>query len=320
MRLILHTAGWLCALAVLLSINTAQAQDLHTKSKVYGADNKCNIIMAQTKSAYTSTDMQARMVVVNGNNMGIYFLQHNYADNKRYAMWESLDGEIQGYAMRDKDGFDYNVDRRYLGHLSWHPTQIWNRIFDQNPDFESFSCVMTGRTRLAGYRVTLIRLVPQDGLRYTYLIARDDDTEMPIELAILSPEGEVLTKITAIDFNTTQKPFPHDDNIFESYAGRPKSLETVKPWKELNLPADFKLIGYGSLKDDNDNETSVYQEFSDGITSFRVYKSPRISVLMPTVSNGTLNIFRKVSGDSEYAVVGEVSIKLSESVLSNLSP
>ena len=310
----------LVGLAVFSFLSTSSyALDPNDKSASFGADNQCNIIFSKTKSSYFLSNVKAKMLLVEGNNASLYSLVHNFNNLMPYSMWESLNGEVQGYVLRSGSGIDYNLDRNIYSPLSWHPTQIWDRIFDENIDFKSFSCVMTGRVRLAGYKATLIRLVPQDGLRYTYLIARDDDSLMPIELIILNPDGSLVSKITAIGYEKTDAKFPIDDEIINDNIASRSIKKKDSVWKELNIPKAFKLQDFGKIIIDSKGNESLYQEFSDGITSFRVYKSPRMSLYVPAISHGSISIYRQNKSNYEYAVVGEVSMNLCESVLSKLN-
>lgn len=53
-----------------------------------------------------------------------------------------------------------------------------------------------GRTRLAGRKVTVIRMSPVDDVRYSYVISKDDDTSLPVEFVVLSPAQIVASKFT----------------------------------------------------------------------------------------------------------------------------
>ena len=101
-------------------------------------------------------------------------------------------------------------------------------------------------------------------------------------------------------------------------AGNVESVEVsgFKRRYESDIPKEYKLVEEGEIED---NGAFVpYQLFSDGLTTFRVYKNAKISVVIPALTNGTISILRKSSGDYEYAVVGEIPILFAESVLSDL--
>lgn len=281
---------------------------------------KCFSAFNELRTNYLKAEKQMTVSVSNSSGMTLHRLLHIYKDNKSISYWENLNGEIRGYALKGDVGFDFNQDKEYAGQLTWHQTLIWDRLFNSDTDLTGFSCVLTGRTRVAGQKVSLIRLAPKDSYRYGYLIAKDDVSAMPVELAVLSPNSGIITKITVnsvspVDgLNLDLSVF---DNLSEQNSVNNKEENSfLEIWPELNIPKEYKLVEEGEIED---NGAFVpYQLFSDGLTTFRVYKNAKTSVVIPALTNGTISILRKSSGDYEYAVVGEIPILFAESVLSDL--
>lgn len=83
------------------------------------------------KSAYTTSDFEATVIDNDQAQMQLYALAHFNKNSVSYTTWKSLNNEIAGYALRQDKGFDYNHNRSYIGPLSWHQTQIWDRIFSK---------------------------------------------------------------------------------------------------------------------------------------------------------------------------------------------
>ena len=281
---------------------------------------KCFSAFNELRTNYLKAEKQMTVSVSNSSGMTLHRLLHIYKDNKSISYWENLNGEIRGYALKGDVGFDFNQDKEYAGQLTWHQTLIWDRLFNSDTDLTGFSCVLTGRTRVAGQKVSLIRLAPKDSYRYGYLIAKDDVSALPVELAVLSPNSGIITKITVnsvspVDgLNLDLSVF---DNLSEQNSVNNKEENSfLEIWPELNIPKEYKLVEEGEIED---NGAFVpYQLFSDGLTTFRVYKNAKTSVVIPALTNGTISILRKSSGDYEYAVVGEIPILFAESVLSDL--
>lgn len=281
---------------------------------------KCFSAFNELRTNYLKAEKQMTVSVSNSSGMTLHRLLHIYKDNKSISYWENLNGEIRGYALKGDVGFDFNQDKEYAGPLTWHQTLIWDRLFNSDTDLTGFSCVLTGRTRVAGQKVSLIRLAPKDSYRYGYLIAKDDVSALPVELAVLSPNSGIITKITVnsvspVDgLNLDLSVF---DNLSEQNSVNNKEENSfLEIWPELNIPKEYKLVEEGEI--DDNGALVPYQLFSDGLTTFRVYKNAKTSVVIPALTNGTISILRKSSGDYEYAVVGEIPILFAESVLSDL--
>ena len=475
-----------------------------------------------TRSRVITSNTQSVILLSSPNGIAPYItLQATAENNRRYVLWQSLNGEIRGYALRDGKGFDYNNSANMPLPLSWHPTLLWDNILGSFKEMKNYSCVLTGRTRVMGKRVSLLRLVPQEGLRYAFMIAKEDESNYPVELTILDHKGNVGGRLTTMDSRIIAGvDFPVNDAIFDhmeqsaysyeewlsdaanqdnisaaarrakaqaaanaasgdavsanaasasassanaasanaanvhtaeansvgqgmganqggsrvgptpgaltgagaaisgkrsqaiitsadndndaslmdgssnstqtrlhddiktlgtvngghrdasgaydpyhqsladdlSYASpsagatmnktsttnafidkeahavsrhdgsngaastatnKASSKKKVPVWRELNIPTVYTLIDSGSFNDGG--KECLYQEFSDGITSFRVYRNQKSTVYYPVLTNGTITIVRKNSSRFEYSVVGEVPVPLAEYVLARIT-
>lgn len=298
------TASTLCVLAFLF-VTKANAQE-----------NYCLYEFNGLRTALDQNKVQMKAIVSDGLEVNPYLMVNANINNKSYVIWEQLTGEFQGYALRDLIGFDYNTDRNYRGPLSWHATRIWDKLFDPQTKIEGYSCVIAGRTRIAGQKASLIKLTPQDGKRYIYVIAKDDETSLPIELITISPyTGNIISKITSLDTKLIKYiDFPIKDEVFDNYKQTTtRDLTNVEPLSELNIPAFFKLIDANTLKN-----STYYQTFSDGLSSFRVYKTQASTNFFPFANKGSVIVYRKIFKNIEYAVVGNIPPELAEFVLSKL--
>lgn len=285
------------------------------------SDTACEDIFQSAREKYSDTKLHITMISSDQSTGFVpYALLHTKNNNQNYDMLEHLNGERKGYALRGDDGFDYNQDRTMLAPLTWHPTLIWHKLFDKNKELKDYSCILTGRTRLIGHKVSIIRLVPQDNLRYSYVVAIDDEHTLPVELNLLNPDGVISSKISVLgyqDLSAADPVFPVDEQVFDNYDADTPAPPAASVWRELTIPAHYDLVAQGSVM--IEGKEASYQTFSDGLTSFRVYSSSSDgTVHFPALSNGALTVFRKAGVHAEYAVVGEIPLKLAESVLSRI--
>lgn len=358
----------------------------------------------ETRSKVLGNNLQSVLMLSSTNGVAPYItLQTKSDDDRRYILWQTLNGEIRGYALRDGKGFDYTNSAGTPLPLSWHPTLIWDNLFNSNKEPRNYSCVLTGRTRVMGKRVSLLRLIPQEGLRYSYMIAKEDESDFPVELTIIDHEGKVASRLTVMDSRIiTGVTFPVSDDIFDrleqtqlpmpsalgqnssltgtihegaatatqeapqgswqaqnfkdrvarqgpAAGGRDNSIQLVLPeptesagatvdggglsdgvqsrhdlnnavalkrWPELNIPTVYNIVAEGRF--DEGGQDCIYQEYSDGLTSFRVYRNRVTTIYYPVLTNGTISIVRKQNSRYEYSVVGEVPVNLAEFVLARI--
>lgn len=313
--------------------------------------NKCFDSFKETRARVRDSSTQSVVVLSNPGGIAPFItLQSVGANGRHYTLWQTLNGEIKGYALRDGEGFDYNDSTMTALPLSWHPTFIWDSLFASDKSLNSFSCIFMGRTRVMGKRVSILRLMPQENLRYSYLLAKEDESDFPVELTILDPKGSVIERMTTMDSRAvTSLNFPINDEIFNRFqaehsqdkansstqegstgavkgslsnvnsdkAAEAQNNEDPLPWPELQIPNVYQLVDSGKFAQGGPNCT--YQEFSDGVTSFRVYKNDPSAVLYPVLTNGTISVVRKKALKYEYSVVGEVPVSLAEYVLTRIN-
>ncbi len=282
----------------------------------YAQNDACLAAFDELRDTYSKSRAQLTVVRADPSAVIPYSIFHAGDTD----VLQHLNGEIRGYALRGSAGFDYNHDRGLTGAITWHPTLIWHKLFEKDRDFPGYSCILTGRTRLAGRRVTLLRLVADDNIRYNYIIAMDDSTKMPVELTVVTPEGAISSKMTvlgSLPLETHQNPFPIDETDFDNYKAEEKILPSyAAPWPELTIPRDFKLSDRGQLQ--VQDVVSEFQTYTDGLTSFRVYRNDKTSVMFPALNDGALSVYRKSGLLQEYSVVGEVPLKFAEYVLQSV--
>lgn len=403
----------LCAAGLLaaLCLNPAWAQPQGSSGDVDNATQGCINSFNETREQVLKTNAQSVIMLSSTNGIAPYITLQTLEQGRRYVLWQSLNGEIKGYALRDGKGFDYTNSANVPLPLSWHPTLIWDNLFSSRKDLRNYSCVLTGRTRVMGKRVSLLRLIPQEGLRYSFMIAKEDESDFPVELTIIDHKGNVASRLTTMDSRIISGvEFPVSDSVFdrieqsgmghvESMALSPgltggQELNTsnnqdspasevkdqvirqselssdqeqsesqedaalqlmlpaptrsagvtvaadgssqvlsqdlvtgsnenqadkvrFKTWPELNIPNVYQIVDEGTFVEGG--QSCLYQEFSDGMTSFRVYRNQRSTVFYPVLTNGTITIVRRNSPQYEYSVVGEVPVNLAEFVLTKIS-
>ncbi len=301
------------------SFTVSSQELLKNNSSEISPNNQCFINFKSLQKAFTNTPADYTLISGDNNGVNPFTLSHRNKDNHSYSIWKTLNGEILGYFLRDNGGFDFNQDRKAVSPLSWHPTLIFDRLFNKNTILNNYSCMIAGRTRLSGRKVSMLRLAPQEDLRYSFVVARDEDTALPVELMVINPSGILVFKVTVTAIDEPKfEDFSYNDEIFDRFELLKKSetKNLSNPWSILNIPQEFSFVDEGYVV--MDNVQVPFQTFSDGLVDFRVYKNNPSSLFVPSASNGTLTVLRRSDINHEYAIVGEVPIQLAEMVLKRI--
>ena len=171
---------------------------------------------------------------------------------------------------------------------------LFRSLFDDKLQLRDYNCMIAGRTRLSGHKVTILRLAPEDDLRYGFIVAKDEDSALPIELNVINPSGALALKLTATVMNfSSEDNFAYNDELFDHFELVKKSQGTVlaESWSILNIPKQFSLLESGVVTI-GENEVP-FLRYGDGITDFRVYRHQPQSLYIPSAVNGALTVLRR---------------------------
>ena len=194
--------------------------------------------------------------------------------------------------MEKLNGIDLDSARKVAGNGFYY---LMGDIARLHSAVISYECTLIGRSRLAGRRVSVLRLNPIDEVRYGFMVAKDEDTSLPVELAITTPSKMVNARLTVSAVQATALDnlnFP-DDTFDRSESLQPKAnTEKATIWSELTIPKFFKLIDHGKIEQQK-GVFADYQKFSDGLVEFMVYRNSKTDLMIQSASDGTLTVFRK---------------------------
>ncbi|MDK9764448.1 sigma-E factor regulatory protein RseB [Vibrio sp. D420a] len=177
---------------------------------------------------------------------------------------------------------------------------------------EYYDFVKVGRAREAGTTTQVLRVVPKDGLRYSYVLWVDENTNLPLRADLLDRDGEILEQYRTISYVV-------NDKIAEAMAGLnnaqlpkvlslPDGVVGESDWRVSWIPDGFEAKELNRYPMATTNKMVESQMFSDGLFSFSVYISDRDehSLKGQLVRQGRRTLHSLVSGDNEISVVGDI--------------
>ncbi|WP_217511713.1 sigma-E factor regulatory protein RseB [Vibrio metschnikovii] len=175
-----------------------------------------------------------------------------------------------------------------------------------------YDFVKMGRAREAGSACQVLRIVPKDGLRYSYVLWIDEHSSLPLRADLVDRDGEVLEQYRTISYSI-------NDQLATLMSGLNKvQLPEVLSLPKGNIQQTFWTVGW---KPDGFQplELNRYrmamterlvesQMFSDGLFNFSVYVSVRDdhSLKGQLVRQGRRTLHSVINGDNEISVVGDI--------------
>ncbi|NVD07498.1 sigma-E factor regulatory protein RseB [Vibrio sp. JPW-9-11-11] len=185
-----------------------------------------------------------------------------------------------------------------------------------NSDVERLSryydFVQMGRAREAGAACQVLRVVPKDGQRYSYVLWVDEKSKLPLRADLVDRDGEVLEQYRTISYNVS-------DRIAEILSGLrevklpdvlslPKGQAMQSYWTVGWIPNGFEAKELNRYRMNNTERMVESQMFSDGLFSFSVYvsNSDNLSLKGQLVRQGRRTLHSFVKDDREISVIGDI--------------
>ncbi|GHZ49749.1 sigma-E factor regulatory protein rseB [Vibrio cholerae] len=175
-----------------------------------------------------------------------------------------------------------------------------------------YDFVKVGRAREARAACQVLRVVPKDGLRYSYVVWVDEKSHLPLRADLLDRDGEVLEQYRTISFSVSER-------LAEIMAGLnkvqlPEVLKLPKGsvqetfWQVTWVPDGFQAMELNRYRMAMTERLVESQMYSDGLFNFSVYvsASDNYSLKGQLVRQGRRTLHSVVKGENEISVVGDI--------------
>ncbi|MGX9418495.1 sigma-E factor regulatory protein RseB [Vibrio sp. WJH972] len=175
-----------------------------------------------------------------------------------------------------------------------------------------YDFVNIGRGREAGAACQVIRVVPKDGLRYSYVLWVSEHNKLPLRADLVDRDGEVLEQFRAISYNVNEQ-LPQlmsglNTAELPAVLSLPSNELKDATWSVEWLPNGFvskELSRYRMAMVEKEVENQL---FSDGLFNFSVYVSELddTSLHDQLIRQGRRTLLSVVKGTSEVSVIGDI--------------
>ncbi|MCA2015973.1 sigma-E factor regulatory protein RseB [Vibrio tritonius] len=185
-----------------------------------------------------------------------------------------------------------------------------NSDVDQIGKYYDF--VKIGRAREAGAPCQVLRIVPKDGLRYSYVLWVDEHSDLPLRADLVDRDGEVLEQYRTISYSLNDKLAQLMSGLnsvqLPEVLSIPKGNIKQAHWSVEWVPDGFKAMEINRYRMAITDRLVESQMFSDGLFSFSVYVSERDnnSLKNQLIRQGRRTVQSYVEGTNEISVVGDI--------------
>ncbi|NTS76426.1 MucB/RseB C-terminal domain-containing protein [Catenovulum sp. SM1970] len=159
--------------------------------------------LEQMRHSITSKNYDLSFVVISENKANPWHWLHGKHEGQELEILTSLNGPIQ-QIVRKGDVVTYIDKQRsvYSVKDSMTDSPMPDIIrADLKKIEQSYTFTLVGKSRVAGYKTQLIRVIPKDSSRYAFWLWLHVDTALPLKTAIVNKKGDVLEQIQVASFH-----------------------------------------------------------------------------------------------------------------------
>ena len=296
---------------------------VHSSAKELTAE----ILLTDMVNAVKSLPYELSFIIVNPEGITPLRYRHLIINGKPIAQMMQMDSSRREIIQKGNQisyfepGFDsFSLEGSYI--LDYLPSVVF-ADFTRLQSYYNF--IKLGRTNIGDISCQVIRIIPKDNLRFSYILLIDEKTKLPLRIDLLDSKNEILEqfKVVSVIFNSQE--------LLKSMKGIaslnmppllliPKSITKQFNWQINQLPLGFEEV-FRSYKEIAANEALETMIFSDGLFSFsiNVTKAGDHQLIEQPLRKGGLTIYTVTKGQHEVTVIGQLPLLTANQIAANVS-
>ncbi|WGO84381.1 sigma-E factor regulatory protein RseB [Arsenophonus apicola] len=311
---------WLSALFFLLG---GLLLPLHSYAKELSAE----ILLTDMGNAVKSLPYELSFIIINPQGITPIRYRHVIINNKPIAQIMQMDSSRREIIQKGNQisyfepGFDsFTLDGSYI--VDYLPSVVFAN-FTKLQSYYNF--IQLGRTHIGDISCQVIRVIPKDNSRFSYILLIDEKTKIPMRIDLLDSKNEILEQFRVISVVFNSQALQKSMQVIASLNMPPlllipKSLTKQFNWQINQLPLGFEEISR-SCKEIATNESLETMIFSDGLFSFsiNVTKAGDRQLIEKPFRKGGLTIYTVIKGQYEVTVIGQLPLLTASQIAANVS-
>ena len=288
-------------------------------------------LLQQMQRAYRHYTFELSMVRVRQGSVEPIRFSHAVVGNHELTHYIYLNGRPSEYLKRDEaiTFFEAGVDPYTLNGARL--PGFWNAMLAMNVArvLESYDPVVTGRNRIAGLPVQVVRLAPKDGSKYGFVLWLEQESGLLLRLDLIDEAGDPIEQFMGVDLRLHTEPpawlrklaqadLPAPVDVTQAYQAPQQSLGWAPGW----LPKGFQIVSSDRHQLAGTQQSVDYMMLSDGLVDVSVYlSSPDLPAGQQLVRQGGTSLLRVLNDHKvEVTIVGEVPAETARHIADSLHP
>ncbi|MFC1236974.1 sigma-E factor regulatory protein RseB [Vibrio sp. F74] len=283
-------------------------------------------LLHQMNQASKHLNYELSYILIKKNSIEPLRYMHANDDNMVYAHLVYLSGPVREVIRRGKEisYIEPGVEPFSIESGNMVAPLIPMLDSDVGKLSEYYDFVLMGRAREANSATQVVRVVPKDGQRYSYVMWIDEKSKLPLRADLVDRDGEVLEQYRTISYTVSDRIASAlvklGDVKLPNVISLPKQETTESFWKVKWIPSGFEAHNLNRYKMVTTQKVVESQMYSDGLFSFSVYVSEAddLSLKNKLIRQGRRTLQSFVRGSKEVTVVGDIppatAVKIAKSV------
>ena len=286
-------------------------------------------LLQQMQRAYHHYNFELSLIKVRQGTIEPLRFSHAVSEESELSHLIYLNGRPSEYLKRNNEisFFEAGSDPYTLSGARM--PGFWSAVLGMNLEqvLKSYDPVVTGRNRIAGLPVQVVRLAPKDPSKYGFVLWLEQASGLLLRLDLIDEGGNLVEQFMGVDLRIMPEPsswllaldkvtLPRAVTTEQAYQAPQQELGWAPGW----LPKGFRvmstdrhpLVGTGEMVD--------YMMVSDGLVDVSIYLSaPESGMGQQLVRQGATSLLRLLNDHKvEVTVVGEVPAQTAQRIAESL--
>lgn len=176
-------------------------------SQAFAGDKPAEALLHQMSEASKNLSYELSYILIKKNSIEPLLYRHATHGEEQYAHLVYLSGPVREVIRRGTEVsyIETGVEPFTIesGKMVAPTIPMLNTNIDELNLYYDY--VQVGRAREAGVPTQVLRIVPKDGLRYSYVLWIDEKSKLPLRADLVDRDGEMLEQYRTISYTVNPK-------------------------------------------------------------------------------------------------------------------
>ena len=295
------------------------------------ASPSAEALLQQMQRAYHHYNFELSLIKVRQGDIEPMRFSHAVLDKSEISHLIYLNGRPSEYFKRGDQISFFEAGHNPYTLTGARMPGLWSAFLDMNLErvFESYDPVVTGRNRVAGLPVQVVRLAPKEANKYGFVVWLEQSSGLLLRLDLIDENGALVEQYMGVDLRVSPEPsswlkslaqakLPRAVTVAQAYQAPQLELGWAPSW----LPKGFSVMSTDRHPLVGTDQVVDYMMISDGLVDVSIYLAAAEAPMGDElVRQGATSLLRMLNDHKvEVTVVGEVPVPTAQRIAESLHP